>query len=74
MKGSECESHLPKGMIARVRLHADPGRTVIISTNKTRVEMIRESGDEGFMIFWHTELVGWIACWKQGVEKTMKTA
>ena len=26
------------------------------------------------MIFWHAELVGWIICWKQGTEKTMKTA
>ena len=26
------------------------------------------------MIFWHAALVGWIVCWKQGVEKTMKFA
>ena len=26
------------------------------------------------MIFWHAELVGWIVCWKQGVEKAMEVA
>jgi hypothetical protein len=26
------------------------------------------------MIFWHASLVGWIVCWKQGIEKTMKFA
>jgi hypothetical protein len=72
MKGSERESHLPGGMITWVRLHADPCRTVIILTKKPCVEMIRQGGDERFMTFWHTSLVGWIVRWKQGVEKTMK--
>ena len=26
------------------------------------------------MIFWHPELLGWIICWKQSVEKTMEIA
>jgi hypothetical protein len=26
------------------------------------------------MIFWYAELVGWIVCWKQGIEKTMEFA
>ena len=37
--------------------------------------MIRQVGDEGFMIFWHTELLmGWIVCRKQSVEKPIKFA
>jgi hypothetical protein len=73
MKGSECESRLP-GMMTRVNFHADPGRTVIIAIERIRVEMIRQCGDEGFMIFWHSSLVGWVVCWKQGVEKAMEFA
>jgi hypothetical protein len=65
MKGSECESQIP-GMIAWVGLHGDPGRTVMIGIKRIQVEMIR-GGDEGFMIFWHSSLVGWIARWKQCV-------
>lgn len=58
-----------------VRLYADPGGTVIISIDRIRVEMmIQQVGNERFMIFWHAELVGWIVCWKQGVEKTMEIA
>ena len=34
--------------------------------------MIQQVGDEGLMIFWYASLVGWIVCWEQGVEKTMK--
>jgi hypothetical protein len=26
------------------------------------------------MTFWHAELVGWMVCWKEGVEKTMEIA
>jgi hypothetical protein len=26
------------------------------------------------MIFWHAELVGWVVCWEEGVEKTMEIA
>jgi hypothetical protein len=26
--------------------------------------MMRQGGDEGFMTFWHAELLGWIVCWK----------
>jgi hypothetical protein len=59
-------------MIAWVRLHADPGRTEIILTEKPGVKMIWRCGNEGLMIFWHASLVGWIVCWKQSVEKTMK--
>jgi len=36
--------------------------------------MIQQIWDEGLMIFWHAEVVGWMVCWKQGVEKTMETA
>jgi hypothetical protein len=61
-------------MIARVRLYADPGRTVIIAIKRIYVEMIQQVGDEGLMILWHAEFVGWIVCGKQGVEKTMEIA
>jgi hypothetical protein len=61
-------------MIARVRLHNDPGRTVIIAIERHRVKMIRQFGDEGLIIFRQAELVRWIVCWKQGVEKTMEIA
>jgi hypothetical protein len=47
-----------------VRPHADPGRTIMIASKRTSVKMIRQVGDEWFMIFWHTALVGWIVCWK----------
>jgi hypothetical protein len=56
MNGSEYESQLP-GLIAWVRLYADPGRTVIIATEGRHVEMIRQFGDKGLIIFWHAELV-----------------
>ena len=37
--------------------------------------MIRQVGDEGFMIFWHTELLmGWIVCRKQSVEESIEFA
>ena len=36
--------------------------------------MIRKVGKEWFMTIWHAVLVGWMACWKQGVEKTMEFA
>jgi hypothetical protein len=61
-------------MIAWVRIHADPSRTVMIATQKPRVDMIQHGGDKRFIIFWHAKLVGWIICWKQGVEKTVKFA
>jgi hypothetical protein len=61
-------------MIAWIRLHVDAGRTVIIAIKRIRVEMTQQGGDEGFMIFWHTDLVGWITCRKQGVEETMEFA
>ena len=62
-------------MVAWVRFYADSGRTVIIATKRICVEMIQHVGDEGFMIFWNAELiVGWIICWKQGIEKTMEFA
>ncbi len=61
-------------MIAWVRLHVDPGRTIMIASKRTSVKMIRQVGDEGLMVFWHAALVGWIVCWKQGVEKTMEFA
>jgi len=47
-------------MKAWVRLHADPGRTIMIASKRTSVKMIRHVGDEWFIIFWHAELVGWI--------------
>jgi hypothetical protein len=40
MKDSDYESQLP-GMIAWVRVYADPGRTVIIAIKRIRVEMIQ---------------------------------
>ena len=74
MKGSGCcKSKLPR-MIARVSLHADPGRTIMIATKRTWLKMIRQFEDEWLMIFWHAELVGWIVCWKQGIENTTKIA
>ena len=57
-----------------VRLHADPGRTIMIASKRTFDSMIGQLGDEWFMIFWHTTLVGWIVRWKQGVEKATKFA
>jgi hypothetical protein len=61
-------------MIAWVRLYDDPGRTVIITIERFRVEMIGQFGDQGFIMFWHAELVRRIVCWKEGVEKTMEIA
>jgi hypothetical protein len=61
-------------MIAWVRLYPDPGRTVVIAIERILVEMIRQFGDEGLIMFWHAKLVGWMVCWKEGVEKTMKIA
>ena len=69
-KGSECKLQSP-GIIAWVWLYADTGRTIIIATKRVRVEMI-QVGDEGLMIFRYAELVGWIICWEEGVEKTME--
>jgi hypothetical protein len=53
-------------MIAWVRIHGDPYplRTVIIPTKRTNADMIRNRGNKGLVIFWHTELVGWIVCWQ----------
>lgn len=63
MKYSECESQL-LGMIAWVRLHehADPGRTVMIAPKRARIdsEMIQQGRDEGLMVLWHAEHVGWV--------------
>jgi hypothetical protein len=61
-------------MILLFSFHADPGRTVIIATKKPRVEMIQQGGYKRFMIFWNTSFMGWIICWKQGIEKTMEFA
>ncbi len=61
-------------MIAWVRFRDDSSRTVIIATERTCVEMIDQLGNKGFMIFWHAVLVGWVVCWKQGIEKTMEAA
>ena len=36
--------------------------------------MIQQIGDEGFMILRYPEPVGWIVCWKQGIEETMEFA
>jgi hypothetical protein len=36
--------------------------------------MIQHVGGKGFMMFWHAEPMGWIICWKQGIEKTMEIA
>ena len=61
-------------MIARVMLHANPGRTIMVASKRTSVKMIRQVGFEWFMIFWHTAFMGWVVLWKQGVEKTMEFA
>jgi hypothetical protein len=61
-------------MIAWVSFHADPGRTVIIAIKRIRVEMMYRCGDKGFVIFWNSELVAWMVCWQQGVEKTIEFA
>ena len=62
-------------MISRVRLYADTGRAVIITIERVRVKMtIQQVENKRLMIFWHAELVGWIVCWKQGIEKTMEIA
>jgi hypothetical protein len=63
MKGSECESQIP-GRIPWFRPYANPGRTVIIGAKRARVEMIRHGGDEGFKIFRHAVLLGWVVCRK----------
>ena len=36
--------------------------------------MIQQGGNEGFMIFWHASLMGWIVRWKEGIEETMEFA
>ena len=74
MKGSGCREPKLPSMIAWVRHNVDPGRTIMIASKRTFVKMIRQVGDEWFMIFWHATLMGWIVCWKQGVEKTMEFA
>ena len=61
-------------MTVQVSFYADPGRTVIIATKKTRIEMIQQGGDKGFMMFWNASFLGWVICRKQGVEKTMEFA
>ncbi len=61
-------------MVAWVRFHADSGRTVIIATERTCVEVIDQLGNKGFMIFWHTVFMGWVVCWKHGIEKTVEFA
>jgi hypothetical protein len=61
-------------MISWVRLYTDPGRTVIIAIKRILVEMIRQFGDEGLMMFRDAELVRWMVCWKQGIEETMEVA
>ena len=38
------------------------------------MEMIRQVGNEWLMIFWHASVMGWVICWKQGIEKTMEIA
>ena len=61
-------------MMAWVVLNLDPDRTVIIGFKKDCRDMIRHGGDEGFMIFWHTELLRWMVCRKQGTEKAVESA
>jgi hypothetical protein len=61
-------------MIAWVSLNLDSGRTVVIATKRNCGDMIRQGGDEGLMVFWHTELLGCIVCWKQGAEKSVESA
>ena len=74
MKGSGCrESKLPS-MMGRIRLHADPGRRIITTAKRIYLKMIRQLGDEWFIIFWHTALVGRIVFGKQCVEKTTEFA
>jgi hypothetical protein len=51
-------------MIAWVTLYANPRRTEIIAIERFRVEMIQQFGDEGFVVFWHAELVRWMVCRK----------
>ena len=46
----------------------------MIAIERLRVEMVRQVGNEWFMIFWHASVLGWIICWKQGVEKMMEIA
>jgi len=55
-------------------LDANPGRTIMVASERTSIKMIRQVGDEWFMIFWHAAFVGWIVFWKQGVEKSMEFA
>ena len=74
MKYSECESQLP-GMIVCVRLHVDPARTVMIGHKRApRIEMIQQSRDKGFVVFWHAEHVGWVILWKKSAEQTIEFA
>ena len=62
------------GMIAWISFNLDSGRTVVIATKRNCGDMNRHGGDEGFMIFWHAELLGWIICRKQGTEKKVESA
>jgi hypothetical protein len=45
-------------MITQITLHLHPGRTIVIGIERALVDMIQQTGDKGFMIFWHAELVG----------------
>ena len=77
MKGSECKLRSPGiNALVNLNLNLDSGRTVIIGTKRTCGEVIRQGGggDEGFMIFWHSQFLGWIVCWKHGAEKTVESA
>ena len=73
MRDSECMPSSP-GTIVWVILSPDSDRTVIIRIKRTCGEMIVQGEDEGFIIFWHAELLGWIVCWKQGAKKAVESA
>jgi hypothetical protein len=53
------------------RHHADSGRTVMVGTKRTVVDMIRKIGEKLFVILWH---VGLSFCGTQSIEKTVKSA
>lgn len=47
---------------------------MIIGTKRALIDTVQQSRDQWFIIFRHTELVGWIICWEQSVEETVEFA
>jgi hypothetical protein len=56
------------------RLHADPRRAVIVTTERTPIDMIWQVRYKWFMVLWNTELLRGIVCREQGIEETVEFA